>query len=103
MDIDWKSSDESIATVDRHGVVSGIAPGNVIITASIAYMDGYEAVCAVKVGDGAGIDDILTDTDGEPVAIYNINGIQVSGSVENLTPGLYIVRRNGKTSKLIVK
>lgn len=103
MDIDWKSSDESIATVDRHGVVSGIAPGNVIITASIAYMDGYDAVCAVKVGDGAGIDDILTDTDGEPVAIYNINGIQVSGSVKNLTPGLYIVRRNGKTSKLIVK
>ena len=37
---DWTSSDNSIATVDNAGIVTGIASGNVIITHAIANIDG---------------------------------------------------------------
>ena len=31
----WSTSDENIATVDKNGIVYGINPGNVIITATV--------------------------------------------------------------------
>ena len=43
----WTSSDESIATVDASGKVTGIELGEVTITASL---DGLTAKCKVKVG-----------------------------------------------------
>ncbi len=48
-----------------------------------------------------GIDDIVTDTDSTTAEYYNLQGTSVSA--DNLTPGLYIVRRGNKTSKVIVK
>jgi len=35
----WRSSDESVATVDANGVVRGIAPGKTVITASSRHLD----------------------------------------------------------------
>lgn len=42
----WKSSDETVATVDDEGEVTGVAEGECVITASIA---GKSATCAVTV------------------------------------------------------
>ena len=35
----WRSSDESVATVDANGVVRGVAPGKTVITASSRHLD----------------------------------------------------------------
>lgn len=47
-DVEWKSSDESIATVDNDGKVTAIVPGNATIT--VTTKDGGKtATCAVSV------------------------------------------------------
>ena len=43
----WRSSDESVATVDENGMVTAIAPGECAITAACA--GGYEDRCSVSV------------------------------------------------------
>ncbi|MHB8061131.1 MAG: Ig-like domain-containing protein, partial [Ruminiclostridium sp.] len=44
--ITWKSSKKSIATIDEHGTVTGIKPGETILTATA---DGSNATCKIKV------------------------------------------------------
>ncbi len=43
----WRSSDESVATVDENGLVTAIAPGKCAVTAACA--GGYEDRCSVSV------------------------------------------------------
>lgn len=47
-DITWKSSDETVATVDAQGRVTGIKEGTAIITAT-SVAGGFEATCTVTV------------------------------------------------------
>ena len=47
----WASEDESIATVDENGVVTGIADGETRITATVA-LSGLKAYAKVTVGKG---------------------------------------------------
>lgn len=44
--VTWRSSDETVATVDANGVVTGVNVGEATIT---AYCDGYSASCEVNV------------------------------------------------------
>ena len=47
LSVAWRSSDESIATVDESGLVTAIAPGECEITATCA--GGYEDHCNISV------------------------------------------------------
>lgn len=49
----FTSSDESVATVNAEGTVTGVAPGNVVITATAA--NGVKGECKVKVAEEYGI------------------------------------------------
>ena len=56
--VTWSSSDESIATVDAGGKVTGLAVGTVTITAISKEDSSKKATCTVKVSeDGSAIDD----------------------------------------------
>lgn len=72
----WKSSDESIATVSSRGIVTGIAPGEAILTVKVTSKEGTEftAQCIVTVtenikGDVNG-DNIVDREDAIAVANY---------------------------------
>ncbi len=45
--VTWTSSDETIATVDQNGMVTAVAPGNTVVTATTA--NGCTATCFVRV------------------------------------------------------
>lgn len=48
-DVEWSSSDPAIASVSANGLVSAIAPGDVIITCSAVDGSGVTATCNIKV------------------------------------------------------
>ena len=38
-----------------------------------------------------------------PVAVYDLRGVKVADSTASLKSGVYVVRRNGKTEKIVVR
>lgn len=106
LDITWETSDASVATVDCNGVVKGLSQGTAKITARPTYLDGFSAECEVTVGSDSGIDDLpytSAPSAGE-VEIYNLQGVKMTcESIEDLAPGIYILRRGAASSKLVVR
>lgn len=49
----------------------------------------------------SGIEGIEADGGDAPAEFFNLNGVSVNG--ETLTPGLYIKRQGGNTTKVLVK
>ncbi|MBD5451816.1 MAG: hypothetical protein HDR25_04145 [Lachnospiraceae bacterium] len=66
-DIVWKSSDESVATVDKDGTVSAISQGEAIITAVSAYSEEISAQCNVCVKSYAAVEKGLDGSLGKEI------------------------------------
>ncbi|MDE5930230.1 MAG: hypothetical protein K2H03_07090 [Muribaculaceae bacterium] len=73
----------------------------------ILYRYGQNAqisrVCVEYLNDEelTGIEDVVSDAENGVVGVYNLSGIRVDG--ENLAPGIYIRKTNGKSEKFIVR
>ena len=98
-ELNWSSSDESIATVSATGLVSAVSLGTATITVSNG---NVTATCTVEVSEEAGVDGVLVDGN-DNVEVYNLQGVRLNVStreeLSKLTTGFYIV--NGK--KVYVK
>lgn len=92
--VTWSSADETIATVDSEGVVTGVTMGTTTITASYA---GKTATCEVTVtGPSNMITEIVANGSAEA---FDLQGRRVAVP----TKGLYIIRQGSKVTKTIVK
>lgn len=52
------------------------------------------------------IDNIIInheDYSNDPIEVYNLNGVKVGNSKENLTSGIYIIRQGNKVDKIMIK
>lgn len=49
------------------------------------------------------IDDIVAEEENAPVEIFNLNGVRVTDSIDNLPAGIYISRKGNKVEKISVK
>lgn len=112
----WRSTNPDVATVDYTGLVT-IHTGfndmdsnsqNCRIIAESLYADG--PVAEVKVNDsGLGVIESVADEDSNeidlsaPMSIYTLQGAMVTGTVDNISKGIYILRQGKNVKKIIVK
>ena len=106
----WTSSDTEVATVSADGVVTAIADGTTTITVTVTDSNGntYNDVCDITVDSTSGVSIITTDCIGAidysiPYKVYNLNGLLVGNHIESLAPGLYIVRQNNFSAKILIR
>ena len=99
----WYTSDASIASVDRDGVLTARKQGTATITLEVNDYLGrmFTASCEVTVTEASGVEDIVVDGSTAPAEYYNLNGVRVNSST--LTPGIYIKLQGGKAEKVLVK
>ena len=98
-EVTWKSSDESVATVDENGKVTGIKEGQATITATIRGTD-IKAICEVTVTK----EDIPAEPE-DPEQEYIINTANAKGNNTNNASGSVSIKFNGtaETTLSVVK
>jgi len=128
--VEWKSADPAIASVDENGVVTAIAEGETVISATSAEDSEITASCAVKVKKAveSGIDAmetigvkagpnpftdhiVVTVPEATTVSIYNLQGAMLltvgvdadttTIDTSALPAGLYLVRIGSETVRMI--
>lgn len=104
-ELEWTSSDESVATVDGTGLVR--INKNGICTITVATKDGSGLSTECKLEVSAGIDEIFVDENSK-VDVYNTVGVLLKKScnsvdIKLLTPGLYILRSADKAKTILIK
>ena len=93
----WASSDVRSVVANKNGLLTAKDVGKAKVTVRSA--DGHaSADCAVTVVSDAGIEEVVANADGD-VEVYNLMGVKVADSPENLPAGLYLV--NGR--KVLVR
>ncbi len=105
--VEWKSTNESIATVDNQGIVKALKKGECEILATACDGSKATASCKVIVGINSAIEDITIDNQ-EKVMIYSVQGLLLFNGLyieqPYLSNGVYILKtESGKTVKLIIK
>lgn len=103
-DVNWQSSDESIAMVSNTGILLARNDGSTKITATLKANSDISDSIEVIVGV-SGIEDILADKN-TYVKVFNISGTLVYEGIyseANLVRGYYIVVCDGKNEKIKVE
>ena len=61
----------------------------------------WEYFYHIEAYDFTGIDEVSADFDNTlPYEVYNLNGVMIGNSIDNLAPGIYIVRQGNTTKKI---
>ncbi len=120
----WRSTNPAIATVDNNGmvIIHALAPdvqtlaqgddnipsADCHIIAESLYANAPVAKISLN-AQPAGIDNIIADRPqtsaaidySEPYDVYNFNGMMIGHTLDNLQPGLYIIRQGAKAAKIL--
>lgn len=103
-EVTWTSDDYYVAKVDENGIVTAKDYGIAVITATCG---DVKANCIVNVIEPDGVGSLYFEIE-EKIEIYDTNGRLLRSGVgkdflDNLSPGLYIIRTGDKIQKFIVK
>lgn len=103
----WDTENHNIATIDNDGRLKGLKPGLTAVDAIIRIPDGSNKIDfyfhkRVRITpDRVGVESVYEDST-LPDMIWDLSGRPVYGELKAQQPGIYIVRKNGKTSKRVV-
>ncbi|MBD5180511.1 MAG: leucine-rich repeat protein, partial [Bacteroidales bacterium] len=101
----WSSSNDNVACVDDEGFVSILKEGQCVITATT--LDGSDVSAECLIHATSGVKDIFADVS-TTVDVYTLDGVKIKSEckrsdLEDLTSGIYLLRRGNKVEKLIVR
>lgn len=99
--IKWSSTDENIARITSDGTIIGVNEGICYITAMSTDGSNISDICQVIVSKQSGINNLSIDLNTE-IRIYSIDGKQIYQDINNLEPGIYIIRYGNNTKKIII-
>lgn len=90
----WSSSDATVATVDEEGLVTIVAPGSAVITATANDAGGAKGICLVT--GMSGIDDVVYTYVNEPKDVYTVDGKLIMRNasreeIKRLSQGIYLI------------
>ena len=111
-EIQWISSDESIATIDRNGILFGKAIGDCNIKIIIYPFEGSSIEKNIRIHvnqeSNAGITETIKEVGEIPIEVYNIQGLKVlkdasKEGLNNLPRGIYIKREGNMSEKIVIK
>lgn len=102
--LEWSSSDDEIATVDETGLVSVLKEGNCVITARTT--DGSDLTAECHISITTGVEEIAFDSTAT-VDVFTLDGVKIKSdckrnSLDDLTSGIYLLRKGNKVEKLII-
>ncbi|MDY5999982.1 MAG: leucine-rich repeat protein [Candidatus Limisoma sp.] len=124
----WRSTNPDIASVDHNGLVTLHANLDDVMAAAELYDDVSPTTSCKIIGESlyangpkielevnqegdnsSNLDEIFgSGNNGKidytaPVEVYNLSGVRVADSVENLANGIYIIRQGSKVEKIAIK
>ena len=102
--VTWSSSNETVAYVDEMGTVYILNEGSCVITATADDGSGVYAKCNIT-SSGSGVKTLFNDQ--AQFELYNLNGILIKQNcnyeyLNQLNPGLYIIREGSNIKKIII-
>ena len=101
--VSWKSSDETVATVDQEGRVTLVGAGITIISASFEGSDDYLPAQVSYTLTVTKVDGIASTYSAKKAQVYTLTGTRLTTqgkkAIPALTPGVYLI--NGR--KVIIK
>lgn len=100
----WTSDNEDVATVDQNGLVTVLAPGYAVITATAADDSNVFASCYIACVETS-VEAVFSKNG--TADVYTLSGILLRKGVarcdlDALTPGVYILRSADKTLKVTI-
>ena len=68
------------------------------------HIEPWKNFSKIEVYDFSGIEDVFVEIDSTlPYEVYNLNGVMIGNSIENIAPGIYIVHQGNVVKKIAVK
>lgn len=103
--LEWTSSEQSVAIVDKDGLVSVLKPGNCVITAKTTDGSNLTADCIITSTSGL---NAIFNEDSCAWDVYNVAGSMIikdgnSEQLRQLQSGLYIFRHGKRSIKVLVR
>ncbi len=115
----WRSTNPEVATVDHTGLVTlrqdldapaqtkamraPAAP--VKIVAESLYANGPSAELDAQTGDMSGVSDVIFNgtliNSKDIEEIYDVKGMRIDSTYEDLVPGVYMIRHNNEVKKVV--
>ena len=103
--IEWKSTNPTVATVNHAGYVEILKDGSCRIIANA--IDGSNVSAECLITGTSGIESIFADV-ADHISVYTPSGMLVkkdcsSYDLKNLVPGIYVLKSETKTIKVILR
>lgn len=111
-EIEWNSTDENIAYVDKNGIITAKAIGECEINITVQPFEGTEITKTIKLhiknAQDAGIVENTVNNGLQSVDIFNLQGVRIlhnptESEINTLRPGIYILHQGLHPEKILIK